>query len=273
MIRFLVSTWLVLLAAVLTTWGVPTRAAAESAESAAPENTGRLVFVTGTDYPPFTGRDLPGGGLFTDLVRALYRDIGVEIKIVFRPWRRGYLGARNGRFLGTFPYIHTPKRAEDFHYSAPVWHPKQRLMVLPDSTLKAERVADLAGRSYCNPLGYTTRRGLEALHAAGRIDRQTPARMSDCLRMLVRGRVDFVPIGIMQGRAMARDVLGGVDQVRFVDVGLPDDQLHVLFSRNLDDGAAQRDRFDAALARFRESGRAEAIVRDYLAEQNLVPTN
>jgi len=276
MLRIVSFALLFLVVFLATTWGVQGRALAESDEPVASkgeETTGRLRFVTGNDYPPFTGQDLPGGGMFTELVRAIYSDLGHRTEFAFRPWRRGYIKARQGDFLGTFPYIHTATRARDFHYSQPVWHAKQRLMVLPESDLKARTVEDLAGLSYCNPLGYTTRSGLEALHEAGRIRRQTPSRMTDCLRMLARGRVDFVPIGIMQGRAMARDVLGSVDRVRFVDVGLPDDRLHVLFSRKLADGAARRDRFDAALARFQESGRADAMVRDYLAGENLVPTN
>mgnify|MGYP006442650151 CR=1 FL=1 len=239
-----------------------------AAESQAP-----VALVTGGGYAPFTGRNLPGGGMFTKIVRAIYAEMTREVAVSFRPWRRGYMETRDGTFAATFPYIYTSERAAAFHYSKPVWHSRQRLMVMADSPLQAKTVADLAGHGYCNPLGYTTRRGLEGLHEAGKLERETPSRMQDCLRMLARDRVDFVPIGILQGRVMARDILGDTGKVRFIDVDLPDDELHVLFPRNDPKGAAARDRFDAALKRLRARGDIDAIVRDYLTAQDLLATN
>jgi polar amino acid transport system substrate-binding protein len=45
-----------------------------------------LRLVTGDNYPPFVGKDLPGGGLLTQIVRAALAQQQLEHSLDWRPW-------------------------------------------------------------------------------------------------------------------------------------------------------------------------------------------
>jgi polar amino acid transport system substrate-binding protein len=262
--------WPAFLAVVLLIFAHVGVSAATENESALTEPD-TLVFVTGDRYPPFTGRDLPEDGLFTVMMNEIYALAGRPVAVRFRPWRRATFLTEKGVYDGTFPYIHTSRRAERFFFSDPVFHSRQRLLVLRASGLVPDTVEDLAGLSYCNPRGYTTRTGLEELARTGRIRRWSPPSMRACIEMLDEERVDFVPIGLLQGRRMVREIFDDPSRVRVVDVGLPDDRLYVMFPRSQPRGRALRDEFNALLKRARESGRLRTVFNRYLSRHNLMP--
>lgn len=259
-----------LLAAALVAPAAGGGEAATGSDSARPASEA-LVFVTGDGYPPFTGRDLPEEGLFTVMMNEIYAQAGRPVAVRFRPWRRAMFLTRKGVYHGTFPYIRTAKRAETFYFSEPVYHSRQRLLVLRSSGLTPDSVEDLAGLSYCNPRGYTTRTGLEHLVRTGRIRRWSPPTMRACIEMLDEERVDFVGIGLLQRRRMIREVFDDPSRVRFVDVGLPDDRLYVMFPRSQPNARALRDEFNVLLKKARESGRLRTVFDRYLSRHNLMP--
>ena len=74
-----------------------------------------LDLVTGNDFAPFTGEDLPQGGMLTELVLRSFKAMGLGYDVRFVPWKRGYDGVVAGKFLGTFPYVRTPEREQEFY--------------------------------------------------------------------------------------------------------------------------------------------------------------
>jgi polar amino acid transport system substrate-binding protein len=91
--------------------------------AAAPGQAAGLRLVTGTDYPPFAGPELVGGGMATDLVTAAFQAAGSPIEpIEFLPWKRGYQAVLDGEFDATFPYADAPdarRRPVSGHRPAP----------------------------------------------------------------------------------------------------------------------------------------------------------
>jgi polar amino acid transport system substrate-binding protein len=72
-----------------------------------------LRLVTGDDYAPFTGQDLPGGGMLTQVVEAALQEQGQVYSLHWRPWNRGYLRTLQGEFDATFLYIRTAQRSRN----------------------------------------------------------------------------------------------------------------------------------------------------------------
>lgn len=62
-----------------------------------------LALSTG-EYEPFTGQLSPDGDPLPQMVRLAFADAGFSVKIEFLPWKRGYTGALDGTYDGTFPY-------------------------------------------------------------------------------------------------------------------------------------------------------------------------
>lgn len=171
------------------------------AEPAPAPYTG-LDLVTGGDYAPFTGEELPGGGLVTDLARRAFAMSGRRYDVRFMPWRRGYDGVVAGRFLATFPYVRTPEREQEVLFSDPVIEVRQfvymsnRTAMAFDGRLVSgpRGLEGFHGRTVCQPVGYALPPELETLVGQGQLARQTPSDLGACVRMVATGRADALVI-------------------------------------------------------------------------------
>lgn len=113
-----------------------------------------LALTSGNDYAPFADQDLPGGGLATRVVRAVFERLGEPIRIDWLPWKRGYALTLEGRYAATFPYIHSPEREALFHYSEPIFVGKSYLYTLKTRPLVlSEAGLRVAARYACRSVG------------------------------------------------------------------------------------------------------------------------
>lgn len=152
-----------------------------------------LKVVTGPGYPPFTGRELPGGGVSTRIIKEVFARVGYSVEVDFHPWRRGYEMARRNRYLGTFPYVRDEEREEDFLFSEPINDASEHFFVHADARIRYEGPHNLNGRLLCRPVGYS----VKALrpHVIEDDDHLwRPQELSRCFRMLQLQRVDLVPM-------------------------------------------------------------------------------
>ena len=61
-----------------------------------------VQLVTGDDYAPFTDRELPQGGMLTELVQQALLQAGHQPKLSWLPWKRGYQATLRGQFDATW---------------------------------------------------------------------------------------------------------------------------------------------------------------------------
>ena len=215
--------------------------------------------VTGNDYPPFTDKALPEGGLATEIVTTVFREMGHDVTVAFRPWKRGFTDTLSTLYLGTFPYGNNPKRAEQFHYSQPLYSFGQYFFALTGSEARFERDEDLQGLRVCLPLGFNPVR-LGPLEEKGIIKMVRPPDLEGCFRMLARGRADLVRVNDRAGWALAEQLFPGEEKVKMLPKPVRETVEHFIVSRSYPGGEAIVAAFDATLARLREEGVIDAIV-------------
>jgi polar amino acid transport system substrate-binding protein len=225
-----------------------------------------IVLATGNDYKPFTDQSLPEGGMATAIVRAAFQREGRALHARFMPWERGYHDTLEGLYAGTFPYVRTEARAVDYHYSAPLFTLVWRPLVMKDSSLSGDSLSDLTGARYCSPKGYALAARLKTLTDAGELFRVAPYNMSVCFKLLKNGRADFIPINNVQGPVTAREALGGMGQVRFLDIEITRKPLHVIFPKNGDTAKADMATFNAGLKKIEADGTFDRIVAEFIAD-------
>ncbi|WP_161958805.1 substrate-binding periplasmic protein [Ferruginivarius sediminum] len=219
--------------------------------------------VTGNDYAPFTGSDLPGGGMITDIVREVFQLLGREVDVSFRPWKRGYRETLAGKYVATFPYVRTAERTADFLYSEPVLRTAMRPFVKAGSALDADSLKDPAGLRYCYPLGYELTDTAAAKTLIGSLERETPATMTRCFELLAHGRVDFVLTEPIQARITKKRLQTPID-LKAIDLVVDKTTLHVIFPRRHQESAAALRRFNKALRRLKATPRYNAIMERHL---------
>jgi polar amino acid transport system substrate-binding protein len=236
-----------------------------------------MVLITGSDYAPFTHRDWPGQGMVTELVNAALENSPdpVPYTIVWDDVWAGHLDRLSAKdFDMGFPWFRpecetlgdTDPRCAAFHFSDPLVDLVILLFVRADAEFPFETDADLEGRRLCRPEGYFT-------HDLDRPDRQwlsreaitlrQPPTPDDCFALLMAGEVDAVALNEFLGVSKLFE-LGLTDQVVPLPRPLSVEGLHVIISKTHWRGTTHLYRFNAGLAKLRQSDRYNAIVSRHL---------
>ncbi len=218
-----------------------------------------LMLVTGSDYAPFSDEKLPEGGLATEIVKKAMKLAGVEVQINFFPWKRGYDGTLDGEFAATFPYVPTDERKAAMEYSDPIVTIRQVVFSAKDKPVLFSAVADLKGKTICQPIGYALPADLEPLVANGEIKREAPKELDNCGRMLLIGRADFLVGDAFTLGAMFQRI-GGVEKIGIGDRVLDTTYLHLIASKKAGDTASVITAFNAGLKQLKDSGEYTRIM-------------
>jgi len=227
---------------------------------------GDLTLVTGTNYPPFTGPELPNGGLVTEIVDRVFSEIDPDggFGVEFAPWTRGYQLSKEGQYLGTFPYVRTPEREEVFHYSDPILAGRERFFVLEGSNLVFKKNEDLFGKRICSPRGYDQTRFLQYVEPDWIIIDE-PADLVDCFRLLAVGRTGLVPIIEEVGLyTIAQAPELDMEQFRILPRVLRTSTLHLIISKAIPGGKDVIAEFNAKLNELRKAGVIDEITARHL---------
>jgi polar amino acid transport system substrate-binding protein len=152
-----------------------------------------LKLITGDDYPPWTDKSLPHGGLATWLVTRSFAAAEYPLgEILWQPWKRGFEDTKRGESDGAFPWIENAERLKIFEFSAPFLPTVEYAWTRADGKFQPTARNDLFGRVFCRPLGYGEFGLVRELMDIKALRRETPRTMASCFKMLSSGRVDFV---------------------------------------------------------------------------------
>ncbi|WP_247893878.1 substrate-binding periplasmic protein [Azospirillum endophyticum] len=231
-----------------------------------------LDLVTGSDYAPYTGEDLPGGGLVTDLVRRAFAVSGRRYDLRFMPWKRGYDGVVAGRFLATFPYVRTPEREREVLFSDPVIEVRQFVYLSNRSAMgfhgrdDTGGLEDFHGRTICQPVGYALPSELQTLVEQRLLTRQTPPDLGACVRMVATGRADVLVIDEYSGAAAVAGS-GMAGDIRVSEKPFAAVTLHLVVGRAVPGAEATVATFNDGLKALKQQG----IYRELLAGHTVRP--
>lgn len=225
-----------------------------------------LRLVTGDNYPPFTGQALPGGGLLTQIVNAALAQQQLNSSLDWRPWKRGYLMAAQGKYDATFPYVQTAQRDSEFLFSKPLYTLEQHIFSRAGEAFEPDNLAGLLGKRFCYPLGWQPPAVIQQLLDSGKITRHEPGKLSDCAKLLLLNRDDFFLADRLLGAAALHATGADLSLYRSSTTIFPNTTLHLMVSRQLPDAAALLQRFDQGLAQLRASGEYQRIIEQYLLQ-------
>lgn len=150
-----------------------------------------LKLTTG-EFTPFVGEKLPEGGPLAEVVKRAFAESGYQGTLEFLPWKRGYAETKVLRYDVTFPYAKTPEREGEFLYSELLYAADRRIYTTGGWTANIDELQSLKGKIYCLPLGYSAVKELSPLLEAKEIEVTTPPDLSNCAKMIVVGRADFL---------------------------------------------------------------------------------
>lgn len=226
-----------------------------------------LQLSTGDDYPPFSARTETDGGAAVALVKAVFAELKVPVNLEVEPWIRGKSRALEGQIDGTFPYVPTPERLEQFRYSRPLASIKIRLFTRSGTPLAMASMDRVAGQTLCIARGTAPSAPSRTLLKNNQVALVDGSDVATCLKLLLARRVDLMQTHEQIAYRMLRELghpiesitpLGGDDPRSFEETGL-----HFIVSRQHPQSEALIETFDRGLATLRESGRFAEILSRY----------
>ena len=248
------------------------------AEPIVPSNVG-VRLLARANFPPFTDQTWPEQGMLSELVAAVFEDTPNPIMHSVdweSDWSRQLFPMLDTKeFDMGFPWFkpdcdHNPdnKICAHFHFSDPLVDVVILLFVRGDARLPFEVDSDLHGRTLCRPEGFfidDLDRPDRLWLTRGLITLEQPATAEDCFDMLMAGDVDAVALNEFLGVQKMFE-LGLTEVVTPLSRPVSIEGLHAVISKTHWRGTAHLYRFNAGLAKLRQSERYNDIVSRHLAQ-------
>lgn len=221
----------------------------------------KVILVTG-EWAPFTSESMVGKGLVTEIVAAIFQQMGIEYEIRFYPWARCEAMLENGTAWGAFPYSATPERQQKFAFSEGILKSASPLFYLKNGLgdFQYQSPNDLGGYKVAGIQGYIT---TEILQSAG-IPTIDVANAEAGFHMLMAGRIDFVPEQQVVGWELLKSLYPDrLAEVTTTEMALVESDLNVMVSRQYANSSELLSKFDEAFAAIVDSGEYARILARY----------
>ena len=242
------------------------------------ENVTTIKFLTGNNYAPFVGDDLPDGGFSTDLIsQAMNVTEGDPFVFEVIPdWGAHFSPLLSGgSFDIGFPWFKpdcsqrdllgdaSKWRCDNLRFSKPLHDIVVTAYALNQTAINVATPEDALGKRICRPTGYFTH-DLEAMGLVEQeIERIAPDTPLECFEGLRDGRVDIVVLNADTSEAMIQE-LGLQNQVTEI-LGLSSVQtLHAVGMRTNQRTRILLRRLDIGLEALKADGTFDNIMTKHL---------
>ncbi|MEP4891822.1 MAG: transporter substrate-binding domain-containing protein [Aliiglaciecola sp.] len=92
--------------------------------SSQPATGPKVIHLSSGEWTPYSGETLPQNGIASVVVKSVFEQMGYRVDLQFMPWELAYTKAQSSQqdsqIRGTYPYIKTPERENQFYFSDPI---------------------------------------------------------------------------------------------------------------------------------------------------------
>jgi polar amino acid transport system substrate-binding protein len=248
----------------------------------------RIEFLTAEGYAPFTGRDLPQGGMLIDLLQEAMNSIKDQANGAFDyqvSWVNDWSAHLNPLLITrafdagipwSKPDCNRPDSldkaaqylCQKFFFSDPLYESVTVLFVRNDGSFNFERDEQILGKTLCRTKGwsaYDLDKGGRNWVKDGKITLMQPQRAEDCFRLLDEGTVDAVVIAELTGLAVS-GAMGMGDRVHAASRPVNIETMHLIVAKTHPSSRTVLYYVNSSLARLKETGAYDAITAKHLEQ-------
>ncbi|GAA0855176.1 substrate-binding periplasmic protein [Aliiglaciecola litoralis] len=229
---------------------------------AAAEDQPPYSLVTGDNYFPFASSSALKGGWSQAIVVAVFNQMKHPIEIESLPWQRGYQWALEGQYIGTFPYVHSKARANEFYFSEPINTVPVRIYVAAKSDITD--LPSLNKKSLCLPYGYVMDSWSERFFADYEFTISRAKNAIGCANKVLKRWSDFGFINGYFTEPQLKARFGSSDEVRILQEEVGQIPLHFIVSKKIPSAEVIIKQFNQALNELDQNGQKSQIDQAYL---------
>jgi len=225
-----------------------------------------ISLATG-EWAPYTSQDMVGHGVFTEIVKAIFEEIGIEPLYTFYPWKRAEYLVKEGSAFAAFPYFQTDERKKIFYFSAPVMISTGRLFYLKrnfPNGIDYKKLDELASYKISGVLGYWYETPFKEAH----LNVEYVVSDEQSIKKLYLDRVELVASEELVGWSLIKHLYPKEASLfGTIDPPLNQDELRLMISKNYPNAIELTKRFNSGLEAIRKNGILSQILAKHGVRQ------
>lgn len=224
--------------------------------------TPMTVRLTNGEWAPLFSENVAHYGLVSHITEASFKKANVSVEWQFMPWARALDVAARGSWDGSAAWLKIPEREEFFHYSDPILQTQRVFVQRADNIFLWDTLDDLKGKT----IGVTLSSGYPLLKSAiesGAVKGLEFPDYTTSLRSLLSGRIDAVPLPRRVAEHLIRlRFRNQLSEFHFDPKIIETLPLHLVVSKEVENGPEIIDRFNKGLQLLKASGEFDAFLKD-----------
>lgn len=217
--------------------------------------------VTGENYPPFSSRQSPYGGIAVKVVKKAFEKMGRNVFIDWAPLDLGLESVKQGGYVATFPHLYSEENIKDFYFSEPIY--VVRLKVFARKGVgQFDSDSCFANKKISLPQGWTLAGTFSEMHKTQQLSVVEEPSLEACFRSVFEGTTDFLWADYLQGVGCLRSLGYNVDDFDIQQYTSLTTGLHLLAGRSHHLSQELIKEFNRTISRLYLSGVYESLVYD-----------
>ncbi len=205
-------------------------------------------------------------GYILHIVEEAFNYSGIEIEIIWLPWKRAFENARKNKIDSTCCWFYVEERTKDFYYSDPVVVETQVFFHLKSYNFNWKSIDDLKGIIIGGDIGFNYGEEFEEAEKSGKIVMKRVPSYGQNLKKLIAGRIQLYPAAPITAYDHMRSLFPSktIDLVTYHPKQILKKKLHLIISNRMEKKRAFRllTLFNEGLNELFESGKYDEILED-----------
>ncbi|KID55316.1 hypothetical protein JF50_20840 [Pseudoalteromonas luteoviolacea] len=222
----------------------------------------QTLTITIGEYPPYSGKSLIEQGLVPQIIRKAFAEKDIQVKFVFMPWARSFKESEKINYDASAFWFCTTKRQQDYFCSTALYEETAVFFYNKSNPVPPWRtLQELDKYRIGATRGYSYTQEFWQLAKTGSLDINVMTRDEQNLSMLIKGRIDLFPMGLLPARYLLdQKYPQEKHQLSYHTTPLMTGTLHLLFPKSKEDSVALLKVFNDGMQKIMHSGEYQAIL-------------
>ena len=218
------------------------------------------ITISGTEWAPYTGKELPGKGFFTEITVNAFEAVGYKTQIKLVPWKRALINTKFGRFDALMGASYTKERTSYFAYPKYAWKNKMHLFSSRDKEGTFKTFKDLC------PAKIGILRGsfyTERLKEVGCLKLEEATQVAQNIKKLSKKRIQYMVDSKDAVLFFLKQNPKYNDSIKIMNPPFETDKIYTVISKKNPDYQTLVNAFDKGIKIIKQDGRYKAILKKH----------